>query len=196
MKLILLSLLLSLCQCGYNWGHQTRELPGGHKTVYVEMFENQTSEVGLEAQFTNALIQELERSKFALVTSKYMAEVVISGSILSATVVGSGSDVNFVAKDFSSATPTQRTSTAYTASYFSTYGMSVVTNLKVTRSRDKQLIWQSSVTGRKSFQAALLKKQGVRSSNVLYNQARKKQTIKLIAKEMMSDAFDRLTENF
>lgn len=196
MKLILISLLFGLCQCGYNWGHHTRELPGGHKTVYVEMFDNQTKEVGLEAQLTHSLIQELERSGFALVTSKHNAEIIIQGSVLSAAVIGSGSSPNFVAKNFSSATPSERTSTNYTASFFTSYSVTIVANLKAVRSRDEQTIWQTSVRGLKSFQGARLKKQGVRSSNVLYNQARKKQTIKLIAREMMSDAFDRLTENF
>ncbi len=158
------------------------------------MFENNTQELGLESHFSQALIQELERSGFAIVTSREMAELVVKGSIVAASVVGSGSDPTFRAKDFSD--PTEKTTTNFSASFFPTYTFTATANVKAIRSRDKQLVWQTNVSGSQTYQSARLKRQGVRSSNVLYNQARKKETIKLVAKQMMSDAFDRMTENF
>lgn len=197
MRVFVILPLLLLSHCGYNWGHQTRSLPGDHTTVYVELFKNPTKEIGLEAQFSQALIHELERSGFASVSSKDAAEIIIKGDILSATVTGQGADSsNFITKDYSSADLTKRSSETYTASYFTAYVVQVAVNLRAIRSRDKQMIWQTTLSGSKGFQASRLKRQGLRSSNVLYNEARKKQTIKLVAKEMMSDAFDRLTENF
>ncbi len=197
MKWFFLVSLLSLCQCGYNWGHQTRELPGGHKTVYVEMFENTTQQVGVEIQMVRALTQELLRSGFVIVTTKDSAEVIIKGQVLSVEVIGGGSDpTSFVAKDFSPAAKAERTAVDYSASFFSIYTVRISANLRAIRSRDKHLIWQTNVSGFNTFESARLKRQGERSSNVLYNEARKKQTIKLIAIDMMSNAYDRLTENF
>ncbi len=196
MRILSLLVLLGLSHCGYNWGHQTRDLPGGHKTVYVELFDNPTKELGLEADFAHALTQELERSGFAIVTNRDSAELIIKGDILSVDIVGKGSDPNFVSKDFSGNTIATRTATPYSASFFTAYSINIAVNLRAVRSRDKQLVWQSTFSGSEAFQSARLKRQGVRSSNVLYNEARKKQTIKLIAQQMMSDAFDRLTENF
>lgn len=182
---------LGLSHCGYNWGRSTRELPGGHKTVYVELFENQSRHLGLETVFAQSLTRELERSGFAHVASKDSAELIIQGNVVTVDFKGRGSDPNFKSKDFSNGT-----STTYSASFFTDYRMTISVNLRVIRSRDKQLIWQTNVRGQRAFQSARLKRQGIRSSNVLYNEARKKQTIRLIAQEMMSDAFDRMTENF
>ena len=196
MRVILILFLFSLSHCGYNWGHETRELPGGHKTVYVEMFKNQTKELGLESQFQKALANELQRSGFAIVTNRNQAEVIIKGDVLAASVMGTASESSFKSRDFSNSDPTLRTTRNFQAPFFITYNLKMMANVRAIRSRDKQLIWQSTLSGSQTFQSARLRAEGLRSSNVLYNEARKKETIKLVAKEMMSDAFDRLTENF
>ncbi len=196
MKVALMLILLFLAQCGYNWGHSNRSLPGGHKTVFVEMFNNQTQTAGIEAFFTDALKMELERSGFVIVTTKEKAELILEGDIIIVDNKGISTINSFQAKDFSNADPIQRTSTKFQASMFNGYSVQVVTNLKAIRTRDDQSIWQTSLKGQQNYLGARLLKQGVRSSNVLYNHSRKKQTIKLIAKDMMNEAFDRLTENF
>lgn len=196
MRIVSVFLLFGLCQCGYNWGHGSRELPGGHKTVYIELFQNPTQELGLELQFAKALTQELERSGFALVSKKDVAELIIQGDVINAEVRGGLSNPKFEAKDYSGNSAATRSSIEYSASYFTSSSIRISVNLRAIRSRDKQLIWQTTVSGADSFQSARLKLQGIRSSNVLYNEARKKETIKLIAERMMSDAFDRMTENF
>lgn len=191
MKFVYCLLLLSLCQCGYNWGHGKRTLPGGHKTVFVEIFENNTKEVGAEFAFTNALSKELERSGFVIVTTKNQAEVIIQGTILEVLNVDSASQPDFFAVDYQN-----MSAQGYSASFFTNYSMVVASNLKAVRSRDEQVIWQTNLRGQKDYRGSLLKKQGIRSSNVLYNQSRRKQTMALIAEDMMREAFDRLTENF
>lgn len=196
MRLLLPLFFLGLSHCAYKWGNTDRSLPGGHKTVFVEIFENQTQEPGIEHNFTQALVRELERSGFAVVTTKGQAELVLIGSIISLSHDGGGSDRTFESKDYSNPDPAQRTSKKYAATYFVNYNLTVVTNLQAVRSRDKQMIWQTALHGADSYRGALLFRQGIRNSNVLYNQSRKKQTIKLIAEDMMSEAFDRLTENF
>lgn len=191
MRFIWVLLFTHLTSCGYNWGHTSRQLPEGARTVFVEIFKNLTVEPGVEHNFTQSLTQELERSGFAVVSSKDAAELVIKGQLVNINQQGSGSRPGFYNQDFTSGT-TQ----AYTASFNTFYYLTVTANISAYRSRDKQLVWQTSITGGQLYRGANLKTQGIRSSNVLYNQSRKKQTMKLIAKTMMGEAFDRLTENF
>lgn len=69
--------------CGYHF-EGGGSLPAGAGTVFVRMFENRTSETGLENIFTNDLIYEFIRSKkFA---NREKAEAVLSGVIRSMSV--------------------------------------------------------------------------------------------------------------
>ena len=188
-------LSLSLSNCSYNWGHSTRQLPGGHRTIFVEIFKNSpdpaSNLVGIEHYFTQALRQEFARSGFAVVTSKNLAEVIVSGQIVSLGLQGGGAVGGFISTDYSNGT-----SQLYNAQLFTLGLANIVANLKLKRARDDKLIWQTSITGEDVYLDSLLKRQGVRSSNVLYNHSRKKQTVQLMAQAMMNEAFDRMTENF
>ncbi len=164
--------------------------------MFVEMFKNQTQTPGIEAYFTDALNRELERSGFVTVTTKDKAELILEGEIIIVNNRGTATINSFLAKDFSNPDPDLRTTRKFPASMFTGYNVQVVTNVKAVRARDDRSIWQTSLNGQQNYRGALLLKQGVRSSNVLYNHSRKKQTIKLVAKDMMNEAFDRLTENF
>lgn len=185
MRLIMLGLLLINSACVYNWGHGDRALPDGYKSVFVEIFDNKTQEVGVEIDFTNAMIKEIERSGFAVVTDKHSAELILSGSILSVTFTGSASATG------SGAFPDNPT-----ASLFTNYVFNAMTTIKVRRSSDNKVIWTTNVTGTSNYQSSNLTQAGLRSSNPLYNQSSRKQTAKIVAKNMMTEAFDRLTETF
>ena len=190
---------LYLSGCAYTWGHKNRGIPGGYKTVYVKMFENRTSDVGVEAGFTQALMVELERAGFIAVTSKNAAELILEGTVLNITSNPGSITVPF--RQVNHVGSAQQCENAdgictYDAPYADLYILNVSANLRAVRAVDKSVVWQTSISRSKNFRGALLTRQGVRSSNVLYNQSRKKQTIQLIAKDMMREAFDRLTENF
>ena len=189
--LALLATLLSLPSCAYQLGHSTRSLPEGHKTVFIEMFKNSSPELGAEASFTQALIHELQRSGFAVVTSKDAADLIIEGTLINIFSNDSSPISRFFTADHGAGT-----SRPYNATLFRSFDLNVQADLKAIRARDQKLIWQTSLNGRKTYRGSELTKQGVRSSNVLYNQSRRAQTIKLIAQEMMQEAFDRFTETF
>ena len=185
MRLITLLFLLASSSCAYNWGHGSRSLPKGYKSVFVEIFDNRTQEVGLEIDFTNALIKEIERSCIAIVTDKNSAELIISGTILSVTYTGSASSTGVDAFPDNS-----------TASLFTNYVFRAMASLKARRSSDDEVIWSTNVDGTTNYQSSNLTQAGLRSSNPLYNQSSRKRTTKLVAKDMMTEAFDRLTETF
>ena len=71
-----------------------------------------------------------------------------------------------------------------------------MTSLKLVTAADNKRVWQTTLRGQQDYRGPLLKNFGVRSSNPLYNQSAREQTLSLIAKDMMNDAFDRMTENF
>ena len=187
--LFFLSYLLS--SCGYNWGPGNQNLPGGYKNVFVEIFKNRTNELGAEFEFTQALKTELQRSDFVNVTPKKNADIILTGHIINVTSLDSGSQPTFFKVDHET-----KKAYPYKAPMFTIYKIQINVNLKAIRVSDKKILWQTLVKGEKTYRGSQLSRQGIRSSNVLYNESRRKQTIKMIAREMMEEAFDLLVEDF
>src|SRR5580692_9000125 len=79
LRLLILSILLS--SCAYKWGNHDRAIPGGYKQVAIPIFKNLTQQVGMETDFTNALVREFERSQVAQITDRRIAPVRIDGTI-------------------------------------------------------------------------------------------------------------------
>lgn len=181
----------TLTSCGYNWGPGNRSLPGGHKNVFVEIFKNSTDEIGAEFSFTQALKRELEQSGFVNITPKDRADLIITGHIINVTSLDSGSQPTFFKVNYET-----RQAQPYRAPLFTIYKMQVRTNIKVIQADNKKVLWQTLVKGEKTYRGSQLTQQGIRSSNVLYNESRRKKTMKTIAKGMMEEAFDLLVENF
>jgi outer membrane lipopolysaccharide assembly protein LptE/RlpB len=78
--LVFLGLFISLTACGYRF-RGGGNLPGGIKTVSVKIFENNTSETGIENIFTNDFIYEITRNKAAVLTDPGDSEAEISGTL-------------------------------------------------------------------------------------------------------------------
>jgi len=64
---------------GFDTGHDT-----DYRTIAVPVFENQTYEVGLEAELTEAIVKEIQRGTNWSVTSVSNADTVLTGVIRSA----------------------------------------------------------------------------------------------------------------
>ena len=77
---IILGIVLILSGCGYRFVGGG-SFPGGIKSVFVEILENKTSEVGVESTFTNDLIYEITRTGDVRLVSLDRAEGVLSGAI-------------------------------------------------------------------------------------------------------------------
>jgi len=66
--------------CGYRFaGGGT--FPGGIKSVFVEILENRTAEVGVASLFTNDLIYEITLSGDVKIVSQDRAQGVLSGAV-------------------------------------------------------------------------------------------------------------------
>jgi len=79
-----LAVLLTVCVlftgCGYAFV-KTSTLPAGLQTIYVEIFQNNTGQTGVETIFTNDVIYEFVRSGQGFVADKTTAEGYLTGTV-------------------------------------------------------------------------------------------------------------------
>ncbi len=185
MKVFFFAGILFSVGCAYHWGSAERRIPGEYRTISVPVFKNKTKEVSAESYFTNALIREIESSGVGTIVEKKKAEVVVEG-VIELIEYRPESLVN--STDFA---------TLPTGAVLATdFRMTVKAHIKVFRSSDGQSLWQGSFTGERLFPVAQLAVRGVNTVNPLYNHSAKKQNLILVAREMMDEAYDRMTENF
>ncbi len=171
-------LFLQTAGCAYKFGPHQRQLPGNHQKIYIKMFENRTQEVGIEADMTNAFVQELSRSGVGTVTAEASADVTLEGEIHMVDYLGKTALL----------LETDR-------SLFTEYQTRVNIILRLVDNQKKE-IWQGQFMGEKNYKAPQLTTYGLRTANPLYNQSARRQTIRAIAKDMANEAIARMTENF
>ncbi len=178
LSIVILLFALSLSSCAYKAGIRERSLPGGYELISVPMFKNQTHEVGSEVFFTNALIQEIERAKLAQVVPEPKAQVVLLGSVTSVSFNKTGSETRgaiVVNLD---------------------YRVLVSIYLQLKRVSDGKILWDGNFQGERSYSAPKITVDGLSSANAIYNHSAHTLKIQSLARDMMSEAHDRLTENF
>jgi Lipopolysaccharide-assembly len=181
-KVSWLLLLLIVSSCAYRFGPHQRQIPGGHEKIFVKIFENRTQEVGIESDFTSACIQELARSGVATVTTEGNADVVLEAVIHAVSYLGK-SAVGFE-------TLPRRNSTL-----ISEYQTHVNVVFRLVDKQNKEL-WQGQVVGERNYKAPQLKVMGLSTANPIYNQSARRQVMRLIAKDMATEAMADMTENF
>jgi hypothetical protein len=183
--ILLIALLLSLGGCAYRWGEGERMVPGGYKNITVPVFENRSHETGIEVYFTNAMIEEIDRSRSAHVTSKQRADVAVEGTIQTVKYVPG-------AQKSSASTNNLPANTVLTAEY----RILITTLIRVRHLSDNRILWSASFSGEKSYISPQVESAVVNSVNSLYNHSAHHQNITLMAQEMMTEAFQQMTENF
>lgn len=188
--LSLLSLLLIaalFASCAYHFGSTNRSLPGGYTKVSVPIFKNSTGEPGVETYFTTAIIEELERHDLAEVTGEHDAQAVLQGTI---------QNIRFDRTAYyqPDATSAERIpeGTALNKEYYITINAEV----KLIRRSDQKVLWSNTFTSRRQYLAPLITTIGLNSANALYNHSARLQNIATMAKEMMEQAHNHMTENF
>lgn len=178
---------LSVPGCAYHFGKTGRTLPGGYKYLSIPIFKNKTQEPGIEVAFTNAMIQEFERSRIAKVTSESLSDVKLVGELLTIQYIpvaqrfqGDGSD------------PYMPLGTVLNTNY----RILITAKVHLVRQADNSEIWVGQFTGERTYVAPQVSIAGVNSVNPLYNLSARRQNIESVAGDMMSEAHDRITENF
>ncbi len=153
----------------------------------IPVFKNLTQEVGVEAPFTNALIHRFARSQVARVTDKESAPLTLEGVIKKVDTVASAPVTN----------ATGQLITLPTDAVLNTeYRITVTTQLILRRKSDEKVIWQGTFSNEKVYAAPRIGAPLVNTANATYNQSARMHTFSQLAEEMMSEAHDRITENF
>lgn len=186
---VLVSVLILLSSCAYHLGAGNRKIPGGYRTVAVPVFKNNSHDSGIEVYFTNALVRELQRAQVGVLAEKENAQTTLEGIIESVSVASSGpiqgtgfsSDGNQYPKD---------------TVLNSALRVNVTTTIRLRRNSDKKVLWEGSFTRGQSYQAPRIGYEDLNALNALYSHSARYQNIEVLAREMMSEAHDRLTENF
>lgn len=72
--------------CGYRFQGKA-QLPGGAQSLFVDIFENRTNQLGLETTVTNAMVYEfIKRGKQSMVSDRESADLIMKGVIRSVEV--------------------------------------------------------------------------------------------------------------
>jgi hypothetical protein len=196
---LLLGLVIFTAGCAtYQFGHGKRMLPGGYDRVSIPVFSNKSHEVGVESYFTSSLRTEFESSRLATVTSKSEAQVTLEGEIISVSFTPS---VQFNSSSNELVGPNLRlggtentmpSDTVMSKEYLAQVSVKIIAR----KMSDNTVLWQGDFSGQKVYLAPLLGKPSLNDSNSIYNQRSRQDTVSRLAVEMMSEAHDRITENF
>lgn len=186
MKKLQLLLLLLLTSCAYRMGSANRTIPEGYKEITIPIFKNKSMETGIETYFTKAIVQEFIRSRVARVVGPSETDVELQGTII---------DVVYTPEAIfsrSSAAPLMPEGTALASSY----RIRLSVKIAIIKKSTQKILWQGSFNGERTYSAPQVTMIGVNSVNPLYNLSARRQNIDLLATDLMSEAHDRITENF
>lgn len=159
---------------------------GGYDKIAIPVFKNKTKETGIEVYYTNAIIRNFERSQVAKVEDTKNAPVTLEGQIVKIEYkplvrVEGGKELTKL--------PLKSVLTT-------SYTVYVTVDLQLKRNSDKKIIWSSDFKGESVYSAPQIESDTVNSANALYNQSARYQEFEKLAKIMMVEAHDRLTESF
>ena len=181
-----------LSSCAYRWGFTDRKLPGAYDQVAVPIFENRSEEVGIEVDYTNAFVNRMERSKAAKIVNKNLAPAVVEGSIQTVTVTLGPGVTGSANRTDNKEIPRLPEGAVLTTEF----RVVVVVKVQLRRSSDQSVLWASTFSGEKTYQGPRIGTAIVNSANAVYNQSARRDTIQRLAEEMMTEAHNRMTENF
>ncbi len=176
--------------CAYKLRTGAETLPGDVKRIQIPLFKNESREAGAEIYYTNSLKQEALRSRTAYIENNEAdADAILQGTVTSIDVLADESVAD------------TRTRTAYPylpdgSVLALQYKVIAVVDLVLKKRGSNIVYWSGNFKQTKNFPAAQITLPVINTSNSLYNQSAKRQTLDALSKEMMQAAFDRMLEKF
>jgi hypothetical protein len=186
---LILSTSVGATGCAYHFGLSDRALPGGYTQLAIPVFKNSTQDVGIEMYFTDALIRRFARSQVARVTDKDVSPVVLEGAITKIVTTPGPARTNGPENTGLVTLPDNAVLTT-------SYRLMVTADIKLRRKSDDKIVWQGNFQNESEYFSPQVGTPIVNSINATYNQNARHHTIANLAEELMSEAHDRLTENF
>ncbi|PLX95078.1 MAG: molecular chaperone [Desulfuromonas sp.] len=163
----LIALVVLACGCGYHLPGRGTALPEDIQRVYVEPFENKTTEPFLETPLTNEVRDQFSRRRtLEIVATPAEADAIMSGTIVS---YRSGS-VSYDRNDD-----------------ITEYRATMVVNAALTRTNGEEVIWQGQVSWKEEFFANDDRAQQD------YNESLAQEDLH---RRLAQELYNRLTDNF
>ena len=184
LKVAIIVLFLTFAGCAYRFSGHDRRLPGGYDRISVPMFKNLTQETDVETYFTTAILEELQRDPFSKIVSKEEAQVVLEGSLNNVQFVQEAAEERAV--------PGQERKVFLVGGY----RIFVTVAMQLKRVSDQKLLWSGTFGGEKQYPAPQVTAEGLDTANPNYNHSARLQNLKILAKDVMTQAYINLTENF
>lgn len=169
-----------------------RQFPGGYDRASIPIFENKTQYVGAESYFTNAIVREFHRSKVIKVVPKSLAPAIVEGHIERIDFESSAVAEGPRSSDSGRTAPFLPPHTILTTEY----RVRVRATLFVRRTSDQKILWQGDFSNERTYPAPQIGLETINTANPIYNHSARNINLQKIAKEMMSEAHDRIVENF
>lgn len=187
MRILTVFAIFALSGCAYHWGQHKRSIPGGYDQVSVPIFVNRTKESGIESFFTASIINEFERSGLARVKSKGDSQIVLEGRVEQI--------------DYVDGTKVDKDDPGYEelpsgVVLTKEYRVIAKVFVQLRRRSDQKVVWSGEFDGERRYSAPQVTVEGSNTVNPLYNHVARRSTLKVLAKDLMAEAFDRITENF
>ena len=168
MRILLVLLVMLVSGCGYHVPGASDPWVGGDaRVVYVQLFENTTAQPYLDNYMTDALVEELSRSRlFELTENVDAAEVLVGGTVDSFT----SSAVSY-------------SSTDTISDYLATMGITV----KLVQNSNDQVLWQEKMSRSETYSAAVNKNLQLEGERL---------TARQVARRLAEDVRAQLLNNF
>jgi len=164
--IVTMVVLVALSGCGYHFKGVGLTAPEGVRTIAITLFENRTSESGIETVFASDLAYEFTRSKVLRVVDKEMADAILSGKVASMALY----------------------TISHTASYMSDERRVTITLDLSLRRPDGEIIWSdSALSGREAFKV---------SSDKLETERNRKVAIEAVSKRLAEKIHSRILQGF
>ncbi len=175
--------------CAYKLSSQVDALPNQVKRVHMPIFNNKSTEPGIEVYFTESLKTEAIKSGLVrLSETESESDAVLTGIITDIEVI-SDESVNESKDDRQSFLPNSTVLSSQTR---------VIVGVTVTlkKKNSSEILWSSNFRQSRVYTPPQITLPVISTANNLYNLSARRQTLEILSKEMMQLAFDRLVDNF
>ncbi len=173
--------------CAYKLSSQVDALPNNVRRVHMPVFNNKSTEPGVEVFFTESLKTEAIKSGLVhLSGTEAESDAILTGVVNDIEVTSDESVIEARDNAYLPNSTVLSTQTKVT--------VSVSVSLK--KKNSSEILWSSDFKQSRYYTPPQVTLPVINTANNLYNLSARRQTLETLSKEMMQLAFDRLVDNF
>ncbi len=161
-------------------------LPGGYTTIFLKDIENNTLEVGLESDFRELFFRQFGTSQYIQLKPDSQSETELKITVESVLVSPTGA---LSRRDLPSLPSGKSLASSYR----------VVLNIYAELRNNlpsRKLLWAQKFSANRIFSASRIGSEVFNSVNALYDESAKKETLKVLTKELAEEVYISVMEGF